>query len=161
MFLKNGEEKDEYGRSDLLLQISPDRTVRWVRNGETVRVQTQETGRQFDAGFTIGNKSYRYVTDLTVKAVNESRRLYRDIHGRYVLDMKERYPIFDSCDAASENRYYHWYLVLESNRMSMVYYDDGGGRDEIIEDIGTLPAAAYRILNFWHYLDADGILRLK
>ena len=59
----------------------------------------------------------------------------------------------------TENRYYHWYLILEKGRMSMIYSDDGLGKD-ITEDIDRLPGTPYRILQFWHYLDENGILRL-
>ena len=77
-----------------------------------------------------------------------------------MLDMKERYPCFDSYDFATENRYFHWYLILSEGRMSQVYYDDGNGTGEITEDIEKLHYSAYSTLNFWHYLDKDGILLL-
>jgi hypothetical protein len=124
-----------------------------------VRTPGSSQSKPFQVNYEVGGKKYRYLTDLTAHAVNEDRRLYQDIHGRYVLDMKERYPIFDSYDAATENRYYHWYLILEKDRMSMIYSDDGAG-EEIVEDIDKLPGTPYIILQFWHYLDEDGYLRI-
>lgn len=152
--------EERYGEAGILAQISSDRTIRWVRDGVTVRTPGPSQSRSFQVNYEIGGRNYRYLTDLTARAVNEDRRLYQDIHGRYVLDMKERYPIFDSYDAVTENRYYHWYLILERDRMSMIYSDDGAG-EEIVEDIEKLPGTPYRILQFWHYLDENGVLRLK
>ena len=149
-----------YGDGGILVRISSDRTIRWVKDGVTVRTPGSSRSKPFQVNYEIGGKKYRYLTDLIAHAVNEDRRLYQDIHGRYVLDMKERYPIFDSYDAATENRYYHWYLILEKDRMSMIYSDDGAA-EEIVEDIDKLPDTPYRILQFWHYLDEDGVLRLE
>ena len=159
---KAAPEIAHYGDSGLMVQISHDRSVKWVKDGVVVRIPRQDASRPLGPGYVIGGKQYQYISDLTVKTVDEERRLYQDIHGRYVLDLKERYPIFDSYDAATENRYYHWYLVLDVDRMSMVYYDDGSaGKDEIVEDIQKLPDSPFRILNIWHYLDKDGILKLE
>lgn len=151
--------EERYGDEGILAQISSDRTIRWVKDGVMVRTPGSSQSKPFQVNYEVGGKKYRYLTDLTAHAVNEDRRLYQDIHGRYVLDMKERYPIFDSYDAATENRYYHWYLILEKDRMSMIYSDDGAG-EEIVEDIDKLPGTPYRILQFWHYLDEDGYLRI-
>ena len=95
------------------------------------------------------------------KEIEPDRRHFQDIHGRDVLDMKERYPCFDSYDFATENRYFHWFLILTEDTMSQVYYDDGNARCEITEDVERLPHTAYSTVKFWHYLDEDGILKLK
>ena len=153
------KEEGRYGEAGVLVQISEDQTIRWVKDGVTVRTPGPGQSRPFAVNYKIGGKRYRYLTDLTAHAVNEDRRLYQDVHGRYVLDMKERYPVFDSYDAATENRYYHWYLILEEDQMSMIYSDDGSG-EEITEDVDILPDKPYEILQFWHYLDENGILRL-
>lgn len=62
--------------------------------------------------------------------------------------------------AGRQYDYDHWYLILEADRLSLVYSDDGQGGITVTEDLETIPFKPYDILNFWHYLDEDGILRL-
>ena len=154
-----------YGKNGLFVQVLSDRTVRWVQKKETgyeeVRLPKQKIIKpSLFVSFTVDGKQYPHITDLCAEDIDAKRRHFQDIFGQDVLDMKERYPCFDSYDFATENRYFHWYLILSEARMSQVYYDDGNRTGEITEDIEKLHYTAYSTLNFWHYLDKDGILLL-
>jgi len=69
-------------------------------------------------------------------------------------------PVFDSYDAAYEDRYFHWYLILDEGKLHIVYVDDGRNGADITEDADRVPWRAYKILEFWKYLDEDGKLMI-
>ncbi len=139
----------------MMPQITKDYRVRWLSHIPAQKEKKTDCG----VDFTVGGKLYRNLKDLKVDTIND-RCLYKDIHGRYVLDMKERYPVFDSYDAAYEDRYYHWYLILDEEMLHIVYVDDGKNGVEITEDVDCIPWRAYKILEFWKYLNADGKLMI-
>ena len=61
--------------------------------------------------------------------------VHRDVHGRRVLHLKERFPCFDSWDYLNEKRYYHWYFVAHECGVAMVYAVDEKDEVEVTEDI--------------------------
>lgn len=152
----------DYGDSGLLIRLPGDGKVTWTQSRGLARFRrTRVRNGVSGVNFTVAGARYHNLRELVCTPVNADRRLYRDAHGRYVLDMKERYPIFDSCDAIDEDRYFHWYLILEADRLSMVYRDDGRPGIDITEDVRKLPGKVVEILKFWRYLDGDGVLRLN
>jgi len=139
----------------MMPQITKDHLVKWP--GRTTSPTEKKTDCAVD--FIVGGRVYRNLKDLKVETIND-RCLHKDIHGRYVLDMKERYPVFDSYDAAYEDRYFHWYLILDEGKLHIVYVDDGRNGADITEDADRVPWRAYKILEFWKYLDEDGKLMI-
>ena len=48
----------------------------------------------------------------------------RDIYGRDVLVLRERFPCFDSADRLHEKRYFRWYFLCRHGRFTCVYHTD-------------------------------------
>jgi len=88
--------------------------------------------------FTVYSKNYRTPDQLThmelglYKSPDMFHRempVYRDIHGRMVIHLSERFPCFDVYDRLYENRYYHYYYVKCEEGIAEVYTADD--RDEV------------------------------
>lgn len=109
------------------------------------RVPADET-RSVAAGmpFTAAGKAYLGVKQLTHKAMGDG--LYRDVYGRTVFAMKERYPCFDSYDAIHEKRFYRWWFLLEEGRLTRIYGEDDVPKLFITDDVGALECACTRAL---------------
>ena len=89
-------------------------------------------------GFIAGGKHYTRISQLTARDVKPG--LYRDVHGREVICLKERFPCFDSYDFLHENRYYRWFFLRHSNKLTMVYCQDEGKTIEVTEDVSQIKA---------------------
>ena len=82
--------------------------------------------------FTIRGKVYHSLRELTHEKAEPfhssflhiDTHLYRDIHGRRVLYLYERFPCFDSYDYLYENRYYNWYFIDLCGDIAIVYHED-------------------------------------
>lgn len=59
---------------------------------------------------------------------------YRDVYDRRVLYFRERFPCFDSYDRLYENRYYHWYAIEDSGKVTLVYTEDEKPGAQVHED---------------------------
>ena len=70
----------------------------------------------------------------------------RDIYGRQVLCVAERFPCFDSYDYLNENRYYRWFFIREGDRLSRLYFSDGGKKLYITEDVGNVERKVWDIM---------------
>lgn len=137
--------------------ISPERDA----NGDPVQVRKpqQHAKRVSRDGFTAAGRHYQSVRELKAKIINAPQRLYQDAYGRTVIDVRERYACFDAHDFQTENRYLHWYLVLQADRMSSVYFDDGTGEVIVVDDPALLPWRVWYILReIYHLLDGENVL---
>lgn len=93
--------------------------------------------------FTAAGKLYLTIAQLKVK--NEAEvdgglyrghtvPLYRDLYGRQVLHLRERFPCFDVYDRLNEDRYYHWYAIRHENGITLVYTQDDKPGAQVHED---------------------------
>lgn len=130
--------------------------VSWVDQATgKVRIPQPEKvqHKSLSPDFSACGKSYRSLAELTQKTLDQRRHVYRDVHDQYVVDIRERYPCFDWADRATENRYYHWYLVLGADQLAIVYYDDGTGEMTITDDADALPKKVWDpMLRFYDVL---------
>ena len=128
-------------------------------NGNIVRKPSGKKEKGSAYGFTLNGYQYASLESLTASAVDKNRNIYKDTYGHTVLAVRERYPIFDSYDAASENRYYRWYYVLLPECWSCVYYDDGTGKAEITEDVSVIPYNVSKaMVEIYRMINKDGRL---
>ena len=90
-------ETKDYSTSDLLLRISNDREVSWIRNNEVMRVPDRTKCRQsIGVNFMVCGAAYRNLSELYFSVIDKSRRLYQDVHGRYLpggFQIHRRYPL--------------------------------------------------------------------
>lgn len=102
--------------------------------------------------FIAAGKHYESLSQLTTLGTKEYRckdaQCYwigreKDIYGREVLHVSERFPIFDSYDALYDHRYFHWYYIRHYQRkgfrrvprLTLVYAEDGRDLVEVTEGI--------------------------
>jgi len=88
----------------------------------------------------LHREEYEYIGEW--KYPNRQMTVYRDIHGRRVLHLSERFPCFDSWDYLCEKRYYHWYFVAHESGVAMVYTEDERDEIRIVENIDA-PSEKY------------------
>lgn len=132
--------------------------ISWT-DGDKIRKPSGKEVKWSAIGFTVNGLSYSRIIDLTAKTVDKNRGLYQDIHGHTILAVRERYPIFDSYDAAYEDRYYHWYYILQPDRWSCVYFDDGNGKTTITEDVEKIPYNVSKaLIEIYKTISKDGEL---
>lgn len=85
-------------------------------------------------GFVAGGKVYRNLQQLTAQET-DIQDLYRDIYGREVLYLRERFPCFDSFDYLHENRYFRWFYLLAEGTLTEVYFEDERPTVTVTENI--------------------------
>lgn len=108
--------------------------LQWV-NGDTLRdPQPAKTTYPLREGFTAAGKHYLDLASLSAEASGTPR----DIYGREVLHFKERFPCFDSYDYLHEHRYYHWFYIFDSSRLTEVYYADERQEIQVTEDVAEI-----------------------
>ena len=62
----------------------------------------------------------------------------KDVYGRDVLVLSERFPCFDSFDYLNEDRYFRWYLLCHKGRLTCVYHTDKTPIVTVTEDVRDL-----------------------
>ena len=62
----------------------------------------------------------------------------RDIYGRDVLVLTERFPCFDSADYRNEKRYFRWYLLCRRGKLTLIYHTDKTPFVAVTEDVRDL-----------------------
>lgn len=133
--------------------------VEWVsreldERGDPVSVRIpKEMTRGFTVplGFTAAGKPYLSVRQLITKK-DGTETWGRDIYGREVLCLRERFPCFDSYDYANEHRYYRWFFLRESQKLTRVFCADGQQKIVVTEDVANLEQRCWdemRRLNYF------------
>ena len=119
--------------------------VEWV-GPQGVRIPEPET-KEVPAGlpFIAAGKLYATRAQLCAKE-GETENHYKDIYGRDVLYLSERFPCFDSEDFLNEKRHFHWYLIIENGRMTRVFYADRTKTMTVTEDVGFLENKCWEAL---------------
>lgn len=133
--------------------------LKWVseecdKDGNPLREripEEQEKTFTRQTGFTAGGKTYRYINELYHIRFQEGS-LCQDIHGRQVLHLLERFPCFDSYDYLNEDRYYHWFIIRQDDRLTMVYCEDTYPQIKVTEDIARLRNEKWQELKkYWSF----------
>ena len=61
-----------------------------------------------------------------------------DMYGRKVFHYFERFPCFDSYDYLCDHRRFHWFYLLEGEKLFRVYYADGSNILKISSDVAVI-----------------------
>lgn len=101
--------------------------------------------------FTAAGKPYKNRTQLCA-TVDETRKCCRDIYGREVWCLSERFPCFDSEDYLHEKRHYRWYLIIENGKMTRIFYADKQQTMTVTEDVRFLEDKCWEALRDWGLL---------
>lgn len=129
------------------------RRIEWVSqetdtNGEPVSVRIpEESSRKLlkDLPFVAGGKTYANWRLLCVD-LDEDRIRGKDVYGREVLCVTERFPCFDSYDYLHENRYFRWFLIRQGNTLTRVFCQDDNPEVHVTEDVANLEERLINIL---------------
>ncbi len=68
----------------------------------------------------------------------------RDVYGRDVLVLRERFPCFDSADYRNEKRYFRWYLLCQGGKFTCVFHTDRTPAVTVTEDVRDLEDDLWR-----------------
>ena len=114
------------------------RQIYWIASDGSIRIP-EETKKEFlyPGIFTAAGRVYPSWKALCVKQ-DETGYLCKDIYGRDVFCMSERFPCFDSFDYANETRRYRWFFLKEKGKLTRIYYADERKRIQITEDVHDL-----------------------
>lgn len=128
-------------------------SVVWIENGRE-RPQPQESKREFQlaSGFEAAGRKYTGLSQLLAEKINDSGE-YKDVYGRRVFEVKERFPCFDSYDYLNENRYFRWFYIQEEGKLCCVYYADKRKNIEITEDAATVNRRSFKAMKEAGYCD--------
>ena len=99
--------------------------------------------------FTAAGKQYRAPHQLVYKWDKEARHgcWARDLYGRDVLMIAERFPCFDSSDYLYEDRYFRWFFLCEGGKLTCVYYTDKTDTVTVTEDVLDLDEPCWKAMN--------------
>ena len=111
------------------------------------RAPAGHTKTVWKRGFTAAGKLYRGLGELLYRREEGPGIWYRDIYGRSVLAVEERFPCFDSSDYLYENRYFRWYFLCQDDKLTCVYHTDGTDTVTITEDVLDLEKHCWREMN--------------
>lgn len=114
------------------------RQICWVAPDGTVRIP-EETRKEFPypGVFVAAGRTYPSWKALCVSQ-DETGHFCKDLYGRDVFYIRERFPCFDSFDYANETRYYRWFFLREKGRLTRIYYADERNKIQITEDVRNL-----------------------
>lgn len=123
---------------DYELRWDREKQIEWVAPNGTVRIP-KEVKKDFPypGTFVAAGKVYASWKLLCVKK-GENSCATKDVYGREVLYMTERFPCFDSYDYADENRYYRWFFIKENGKLTRVQYADERNKIQVTEDARNL-----------------------
>lgn len=168
---KNKPKALSEGQKYIQLQKMPnnrfandDRMVRWMvkdKDGAAslVRTPREKVHKSLAAGgFCVAGKYYTNMRQLTKRTVEEGSRRYQDIYGRDVIEIRERFPCFDSHDFLHENRYYRWFYLIENEMLYCVYYEDEGTFVTVTKDVARISSSVYKVMHLFGQLDESDIL---
>lgn len=121
---------------------SPSVRLEWVSRqtdaeGKPLRVRVPE-GISVTAQkecFMAAGKQYTSLSQLTAQQESKDSPWFKDVYGRDVLELKERFPCFDSYDLLNEERYFRWYFLCQDGRLICVYHTDDSPDVTVTEDV--------------------------
>lgn len=113
-----------------------------------------ETTRTYTDGkpFRAAGRDYASLEQLT--AVKDERGVWcRDVYGREVFCVAERFPCFDSYDFLYEKRCYRWFYIREQGKLTCIYHIDEAETFTVTEDMEMLGQ------NSWNCMLSEGYVR--
>lgn len=111
--------------------------VRWAGANGTIREPREKKRKASSGSFTAAGKQYSSWKQLC-QTPTETIGISKDIYGRKVFYIMERFPCFDSYDYLHENRYYRWFYLAEGGVLTQVYLEDGRATAEITDDVACI-----------------------
>lgn len=115
--------------------------VRWRSRrvngaGAPLAIRIPQESRVEEARLPIraAGKTYRYLSQL-ICGGTAGPEVFRDIYGRQVLCIQERFPTFDAFDSMYENRYCTWYFLWEGGKLTRILQTDDSDVLTITEDV--------------------------
>ena len=113
------------------------RKILWVASDGSVRTP-EESNKTFlyPGPFFAAGKAYVSWKGLCVEQTESG--LCRDLYGREVFYMAERFPCFDSYDYMYEKRYYRRYLIFADGTRTRVFLADESPNPCVTEDVRLL-----------------------
>lgn len=96
-----------------------------------------------EAGFIAAGKLYASRAMLTCREIKDSPWA-KDVYGRDVLALKERFPCFDSSDFLHEKRYFRWYFLCVNGKLTCVYHTDDTPVVTVTEDVLDIETDCWR-----------------
>lgn len=136
LVLQTGGEKHQVLRYELSGYACSE--VVWELPDGSVRVPQEKTQRvHYPGPFIVAGRLYTAWEQLCAKE-DASGQNYRDIYGREVAYLGERFPCFDSFDYAHEKRYYRWFFLRENDKLTRVFYTDERNKIFVTQDVHLL-----------------------
>ena len=114
--------------------------IEWVSraldgDGEPMATRTPEPKTHvfpLAPGFVAAGRLY---AGLGMLAARQDGVWGRDIYGRQVLCLRERFPCFDSADLLYEKRYFRWFFLYENGKLTRVFHTDETATVTVTEDV--------------------------
>ena len=135
--------------------VEEGRLVEWVDNVEgpaQVRVPFPiEKIYLLAQGFFVDGQPYASLGDL--QCHREGDYFFRDRYGHRVLEVRERFPCFDSCDYENEHRYTRWFYLVFGDKLWCISYGDTEDSVIVTEDVGEIPASVWRAMHRMHVVN--------
>lgn len=88
-----------------------------------------------EVGFMAAGRLYASRAQLTARREREDSPWFKDVYGRDVLALTERFPCFDSSDFLYEKRYFRWYFLCLDGKLICVYHTDETPVVTVTEDV--------------------------
>lgn len=112
--------------------------VEWELPDGSVRVPEEKTQcLSYPGPFIVAGRSYTSWEQLCAQEEENSLN-YRDIYGREVLYIGERFACFDSFDYENEKRYHRWFFLRENDELTRVFYTDERNKIFVTQDVREL-----------------------
>jgi len=153
MTLKNTCTLQILAQKDPGPYVSYTYSVIWLENGKE-KPRPQESSREFQlaSGFEAAGRKYVRLSQLLTEKINDSGE-YKDIYGRRVFEVKERFPCFDSYDYLHENRYYRWFYIQEDGMLCCIYYAEQRDTVKVTENTGKVNERSFKAMKEAGYCD--------
>lgn len=147
--------------------VQNDRLVDWISEETDMQGQPKicripepkEYKFKLADGFRAAGMLYTSVSAMAVLPIDNEKGLFKDMFGRNVLVVRERFPCFDSFDSLYENRYYRWLYIIFKGKLTCVYYAEGSDTVEVTEDVRVIPGRVWKGFSYAGVVQ-DDILRL-
>lgn len=119
--------------------------LRWVSpdDPETFRIPEERSSTYMDCPFQAAGQTYRNRSELCVEG---DGAVMKDVYGREVICVRNRFPCFDSYDYLYEDRYYRWFLIRNGNSLTRVFCTDSRPEIYVTEDVESLENGCVSLL---------------
>lgn len=95
--------------------------------------------------FRIGNVHYPHIRYFLLCHQPDSD-FFRDKYGRKIFHFSERFPCFDSYDYLYDHRCFHWFFLVDGDRLVRIYYADDSNILHITTDVRVIEEKCWKAL---------------